>query len=283
MSPQLLILVFFLLQFHALQPLSMLSRMRVGRRIYSATVLRSSSSLSPPSPATRYCVLKPGKSRLFKDGNPIVYGGAIDKVFGEMEAGGEIYVLDHKQNIIGRGFYNPHSQYRVRLLVLKNEDNLFEMPLKTLIHTRIKRAKEIRAQISLPSETDTVYRLINGEGDRLGGLIVDVFDNVIVVQSSALWVELYSKYIEDSLRDHYGSSIRLIWRRASSRLLQDGANEIDGGLPPPPTSDEIVQPLYVCYDMYQYDIFALTNLLLVNEILPFMLRPCSSNLQLPQL
>lgn len=31
---------------------------------------------------------------------------------------------------------------------------------------------------------------VNGEGDRLSGLVIDVYGNVVVVQSSALWVEV---------------------------------------------------------------------------------------------
>lgn len=111
-------------------------------------------------------ILKPGKSRLFKSGNPIIYGGAVEKVEGPVKAGQEIYVFDHKDNMIGRGFYNPHSQYRVRMICQQHEQQLFGLPLDALISTRIKFAKELREQVCLPSTSNSVYRLINGEGTK---------------------------------------------------------------------------------------------------------------------
>ena len=54
--------------------------------------------------------------RLFKDGNPIIYGGAVNSVHGTPKVGEDVLVKDHQGNIIGRGFFNPHSQYRVRMI-----------------------------------------------------------------------------------------------------------------------------------------------------------------------
>lgn len=39
-----------------------------------------------------------------------------------------------------------------------------------------------RACLGLPSATTNAYRLVNSEGDRLSGLIVDVLGDVVVVQ-----------------------------------------------------------------------------------------------------
>ena len=70
--------------------------------------------------------------------------------------------------------------------------------------------------------------MINGEGDRLGGLIVDVIGNYIVIQSSALWVETYKRIIHDCIEKHIplivgeGKKGKIIWRRVESRLIADG-------------------------------------------------------------
>jgi 23S rRNA (cytosine1962-C5)-methyltransferase len=66
-----------------------------------------------------------------------------------------------------------------------------------------------------------VYRLINGEGDRLGGLVVDVLGSTIVAQSSAYWVERHKTAIEAALLATVKSD-KLVWRRAEGRLKQDG-------------------------------------------------------------
>ena len=111
-------------------------------------------------------ILKSGKSRLFKSGNPIIYGGAVERVEGHVAAGEEIYVYDHRDNIIGRGFYNPFSQYRVRMICQHHEQELFRLSLRALLSARIKFAKALREQICLPSAENSVYRLINGEGNK---------------------------------------------------------------------------------------------------------------------
>ena len=84
-----------------------------------------------------------------------------------------------------------------------------------------------------------MYRLVNGEGDRLGGLIVDVFDNVAVVQSSALWTEIQSEAILAALRSALGENISLLWRRAQNRLDQDGWNEAQSEITPAPVRSDL--------------------------------------------
>ena len=74
-----------------------------------------------------------------------------------------------------------------------------------LNRTRIETAISLREALLLPSKSTSVYRLINGEGDRLGGLIVDVIGNLVVVQSSAVWVELLKKDIFNTLAEFFTS------------------------------------------------------------------------------
>lgn len=68
-----------------------------------------------------------------------------------------------------------------------------------------------------------IKRLVNGEGDRLSGLVVDVFAGVIGVSSSAVWVEAFRPEIEAALEEVFGAdATEVIWRRSDGRLQQDG-------------------------------------------------------------
>jgi hypothetical protein len=75
---------------------------------------------SPPPPAAfpkgPHVRLRSGKARLFLEGNPLVYGEAVDGAVGGVGEGDFVEVVDCKGNLIGKGVYNPHSMYRVRLL-----------------------------------------------------------------------------------------------------------------------------------------------------------------------
>lgn len=187
-------------------------------------------------------VLEKGKARLFQDGNPLIYGGAVKELKGNPAAGDEVIVTDHMGNVLGRGLFNPHSTYRVRMLS-RGFEKVHSLPLGKLLEARVSQALALRSSLGLPSKENTVYRLINGEGDRLGGLIVDVFDMTIVAQSSALWCEKHRDVIEASLvaamnaaqqtESKRKRTFRLIWRRAESRLKQDGYTGRTGDDPLP--------------------------------------------------
>ena len=71
--------------------------------------------------------------------------------------------------------------------------------------------------------------IFSGEGDRLGGLIVDIFNNIVVIQSSALWVEHYRSNIETALKNTLGTSFTYLWKQSEVRLKQDGYETVKSG------------------------------------------------------
>ena len=181
---------------------------------------------------TATAILEKGKARLFQDGNPIVYGGAIGSIQGSPVSGDQIMICDHNGNLIARGIYNSESMYRVRVLVTKDETSLFSLPIEDLLAVRFANALRMRATtlgVGESERNDEVFRLINGEGDRLGGLIVDVIGNVIVAQSSAAWCEKHKDAIMQELTKlNIGNlASTVVWRRAVSRLNQDGFHSSD--------------------------------------------------------
>ena len=57
-------------------------------------------------------ILKKGKANLFRKGNPIVYGGAVEHTTGDIVTGDAVLVTDDKSKMIGWGFFNSSSMYR---------------------------------------------------------------------------------------------------------------------------------------------------------------------------
>ena len=111
-------------------------------------------------------ILKRGRERSMLRGHPWVFSGAVAKVVGEVSPGdvGEVYSSDGQ--FLGLGHLNPHSQIILRVLTQKKEElgeNFFA--------ERISRAARFRRD-GLKGGTNA-YRIINGEGDYLPGLIVD--------------------------------------------------------------------------------------------------------------
>jgi 23S rRNA (cytosine1962-C5)-methyltransferase len=122
--------------------------------------------------------LKPGHVQPVWAGHPWVYAQAIDRVAGGATAGDEVTVLDPRDNLLGRGFYSPGSAIPVRILVRDATTKLDG----AFFRARVERALAWRATMGLPSDETTGFRLIHAEGDGLPGLIVDRFDDVLVMQ-----------------------------------------------------------------------------------------------------
>jgi 23S rRNA (cytosine1962-C5)-methyltransferase len=119
--------------------------------------------------------LKPGREGPARAGHPWVFSGAIAAIEGEEPAGALAQVISAEGTPIGVGYVNPRCSITVRLLTWQNEsiDAAF-------IRRRIMTALALR-QSALPPRT-TGYRLINGEGDFLPGVIVDVYGDFLVCQ-----------------------------------------------------------------------------------------------------
>ena len=120
---------------------------------------------------------------------------------------------------IGVGVYNPSSMYRVRILchgsshgaLLKKvkkamKDNANDKgaaeheAVALILQTKLHESIQARLSLNLPSDSTDSYRLVNGEGDGLSGLAVDVLGGrVAVVMSSAAWVEIHKETILETL------------------------------------------------------------------------------------
>jgi len=118
------------------------------------------------------CVLKKGTELSLKEGYPWVY--AWDLKEESAEAGEVVDLLDHKGSFIARGHYSPHSSLRVRVLTWEKESIN-----EAFFEKRLKRAFSLRE--SLLDFTDGL-RIVNSEGDLLPGLVVDKYEDVLVLQ-----------------------------------------------------------------------------------------------------
>uniref|UniRef100_A0ACD5V8Y2 Uncharacterized protein n=1 Tax=Avena sativa TaxID=4498 RepID=A0ACD5V8Y2_AVESA len=182
-------------------------------------------------------VLKKGKTQIFRDGSPMVYSGAVDRIIGRPppKSGDVVLVADGSEKPIGWGLYNSVSMFCVRLMQLEEEakrDPTCALNMERLLEERISSAVDLRRSLGFPSINTNAYRLINSEGDRLSGLIVDIFDDVAVIASSAAWVEKYRLQIEFLVKKI--SDVNYIkWRSSADILKEEGLDMSDQKEPAP--------------------------------------------------
>src|SRR6185503_18057247 len=126
-------------------------------------------------------LLRPGEADRIAAGHPWIYQSSIKRLTAPVEDGSLVQVKDHRQRLLGTGFYNSKSKINVRLL---GADRL-EVNRDFFEH-RIRASNELRLK-HLPGATS--FRVVNSESDFLSGLIVDRYEDVFVVQLSALGME----------------------------------------------------------------------------------------------
>jgi 23S rRNA (cytosine1962-C5)-methyltransferase len=126
-------------------------------------------------------LLKPGEADRIVAGHPWIYHGEILRVTQPPDEGGLVQVKDHRQRLIGTGLFNSRSKIVVRVL----SPDRVELDEK-FFGERIRTAFAVR-QKHLPGATS--FRVVNAESDFLSGLIVDKYEDVLVVQISSLGMD----------------------------------------------------------------------------------------------
>lgn len=125
--------------------------------------------------------LRKGRKGVLRPGHPWIFKGQILKPAPGMKPGDIVTVVDDLGKFIGRGYYNPASGIAIRLLTFNDEavDELFLQ----------KKIKDAIAKRDFLSGLTDAKRLIFSEADGLPGLIVDRYNETIVIQIFTLGME----------------------------------------------------------------------------------------------
>jgi 23S rRNA (cytosine1962-C5)-methyltransferase len=132
-----------------------------------------------------------------------------------------VHVKDHRQRFLGVGFYNSKSRINVRVLSperVEVDQAFFE--------TRIRAALAVR-QKHLPDATS--FRVVNAESDFLSGLIVDKYEDVLVVQTSSLGMDQRKLLILAALQGIF-SPRAIVERNESASRKFEGLPDANGVL-----------------------------------------------------
>jgi len=145
-------------------------------------------------------VLKKGRSKPVTRRHPWIFSGAIDRVEGDPDDGDIVEVLDAGGNWLARGYFNQQSQIRVRLLTW-DERQVVDTDFwrRTLERAILARRHAGLGLAGSPLEETTAYRLVHAESDYLPGLIVDRYDQWLLVQFLTLGVDRRRSVIVESL------------------------------------------------------------------------------------
>lgn len=140
--------------------------------------------------------LKPGREKSVNQHHPWIFSGAIEKVKSNPAAGDVVTVVDYQANFLAYGYFNPNSQISIRLLEwdekIQIDDNWWQ--------SKLKKAIEYRKQFVITPNCNA-YRLVFAEADMLPGLIVDQYDDFIVLQALTAGIDKVKTVIANQLNE----------------------------------------------------------------------------------
>ena len=157
-------------------------------------------------------ILKPGREKSLLRRHPWIFSGAIQQADPGIAPGATVDLLSSDKQFLARASYSPHSQIRARVWTF--EDETVD---KEFFRTRIRTALTSRSS-AYGTTYSNAQRLIYAESDGLAGLIVDRYDNVLVLQSLTAGAEYWKETFADILLEESG--LASIYERSDADVRQ---------------------------------------------------------------
>lgn len=164
--------------------------------------------------------IRAGKEWPIRAGHPWVFSGAILDLDPALEPGAEVDLLTTGDEFLARGYANPGCAIAVRVLTRRDEavDRGF-------VRARLERALAWRRRC-VEADTDA-YRLVNGEGDGLPGVVVDVYQDWAVLQALTAGADRLKEWLLDELTSLL--PLRGVYERSTGAVRrEEGLGPIDG-------------------------------------------------------
>ena len=121
--------------------------------------------------------LRNGKDQSLKRFHPWIFSGAIARMDDGIAEGDIVRVVDTKEEFLAIGHYQIGS---IAVRVLSFTDIEIN---DSFWFSRLDKALQARRACNIIRPDNNTYRLVHGEGDRLPGLIIDIYDNAAIIQA----------------------------------------------------------------------------------------------------
>lgn len=162
-------------------------------------------------------VLRPGEADRVVAGHPWIYKGSILRVGQPVNDGAVVQVKDHRQRFLGIGFFNSKSRIHVRMLDserIQIDRSFFKMRIGEALDLRKRNLPELNS-----------FRVVNAESDFLSGLIIDKYEDVIVIQTTSLGMDQRKSLIIDVLKTMFSPKAILERNEIASRKFEGLSDE----------------------------------------------------------
>jgi 23S rRNA (cytosine1962-C5)-methyltransferase len=158
--------------------------------------------------------LQPSRHKRVQHGHPWVYSNEIhmDNTAKAIPPGSVVRVVTHDGAPLGTATFNPHTLICTRMLT---RDPGAEIG-RAFLAERLRRALDLRERLFVRP----FYRLIHAEADGLPALIVDRFDDVVVVQANSAGMERLTPVLLEALNEVLAPRAVVLRNDSASRGLE---------------------------------------------------------------
>lgn len=145
------------------------------------------------------CILKAGREKSVLRRHPWIFSGAIERVTGQPQNGDTVAVHASQGTFLGYAAYNALSKISARMWSWQESDRINA----EFFHHKISVALAARRALNI-AQHSTGIRLIHGEADGLPGMVVDQYNDVLVMQIGSAgaekWREVFVEILQNLCR-----------------------------------------------------------------------------------
>ena len=168
--------------------------------------------------------LKKGEGRTIKAGGAWVFNNEIETITGRFHNGDLVIVHDFDGYPMGKGYINQNSKIRVRLLTRHVNQEIDE----SFFQMRLQNAWNYRKDTVDTSSC----RLVFGEADFLPGIVIDKYEDVLVMECLTLGMERYKGQLANLMKQILqkdGIQIRGVYERSDAKEREkEGLSRVKG-------------------------------------------------------
>ena len=135
----------------------------------------------------------------WRSNHPWIFQKLVEKPAQRPRPGAIVDIVGVDGTWIGRGFYNGHSRIALRILETDPQVAVDE----AWFSAKIAAAVSLRRDVLRLDETTNAWRVVHSEGDGLSGLVVDRYDDLIVVEYFSAGMFRHREWIHAALREQF--------------------------------------------------------------------------------
>ena len=172
--------------------------------------------------------LKLGREKSVHRRHPWVFSGAVESEVDANLPGQTVRVESSSGKFLGYAAWSPKSQIRLRFWSFNEQDKIDE----NFFYSRLQEALSYRSASNVASNA---RRLVHSEADGFPGLIIDQYDQVLVLQFLSVGMEYWRDVLIRQLIDLTG--LECMYERSDTEVrrlegLEKQCGSILGELPP---------------------------------------------------